>query len=178
MRPAVYYECLQLIATRDRLDRSDLHPVMLSQIIAIEDELGAHLPDQYEDFILEAGVGTEHGGLASWYHLDLTRPGNVIAENARLRSSQAKEMRERGRKRCRFPKGFLAIYDPHEGEVFGFVRDGNSYGVEVFLWDLDEYYLELAYDSFAEFLDGLVDCSSAEVEVAEKRARQRSASRV
>jgi hypothetical protein len=174
MRPAVYLECLELIAARDGLDECKLQPVMLSQIMAVADELGAQMPDQYEDFLLEVGAGMEHGGLARWYHLDVTRPGNLLDANERLRQSQAEEMRAHGRKKARFPKEFLAVYDPCEGEVFGFMRSGGEFGSAVYLWDLEEHYLERIADDFCEFLGTLVDCSAEEVDLAEKRATQTS----
>lgn len=174
MRPAVYLECLKLIAERDQLEPCDLQPVTLSSILAVEDELGAHLPDQYEDFLLQLGAGEEHGGLARWYHLDITRPGNLLEANEKLREAQTTEMRAHGRRRASFPKEFLAVYDPREGEVFGFMRDGQSYGASVYVWDMEDYFLEQAADDFSSFLESLVDCSPEEIELAEKRVGESS----
>lgn len=171
MNPVVYAECLELISERDNLPASALYPVTLPEVMAIEEELGASLPDHYEEFVLEAGVGAELGGLAEWFHLELTRPGNLIEANRDLAREQAASIRKQGAG-VSYPTDFLAVYDPREGEVFGFLRGDGDYEPAVYQWDLEEFRLERVADDLYSFLDELVDCDEDEVALIERRAEE------
>jgi hypothetical protein len=171
MHPTVYCECLAYVARRDGLAESDLRPVLASDVLTIEHELGAQLPEQYEDFLRSVGVGCEYGGLSWWWHLDVTRPGNLLEKNHRLVGEQLRELRKMGLARDKYPAGFLAIYDPCDGEVFGFLRCPETcFLPKVVAWDTEEFTLSTVAPDFNHFLDYLADCDPEELE----QARQQS----
>jgi hypothetical protein len=173
MKPEVYLECLQLVAARDSLPPSDLHPVLATDIYTLEREIGASLPDQYEDFLREAGCGEEHGGLSRWHHLDITRPGNLIEINHEFAHQQIKRMRSEGISVSRFPRALFVVYDPCDGEVYGFMQDSSRFNPQVVAWDTDEFTLRTVAQSFAEFLEYVSDCDEEELEEARKAMMRR-----
>lgn len=159
IEPLVYLECLKLVSERDDLAASDLKPIMINEVLAVEDELGTSLPEQYEDFLTKVGAGTEYGGLSTWYHLDLTRHGNLLQRNKDLKRNKGAE---------RSPNGFFAIYDPCDGSLIGFNRSNGVFDPEIVIWSVEEG-VEVIADDFCEFLRDNVDCSVAEIEKATRK---------
>lgn len=158
-----YIECLEYVRQRDGLQVSDLRPALASDILTIERELDAQLPEQYEDFLRTCGVGKQFGGLSEWFHLDITRPGNLFEKNAELVAFQA-SLNGNGKK---FPKGFLGVYDDFEGEIFGFLKpSGSRYLPQVVAWDQETQELSPVSQDFNCFLDYLADCDIEELELA------------
>lgn len=166
MEPRVYAECLKLAAARDGLAPSDLHPVMMNEIIAVEDELGVDLPEQYESFLVTVGAGPEFGGLAHWYHCDLAREGSLIRVNTCLWNGERDCCFGSGFE-VRSPKDFLAVYDPCDGSLIGFRRKNGCFHPEVFSWDPGDGGLEAVADDFCGFLSANVDLSPEEILKAE-----------
>jgi len=158
--PLVYLECLKIVAERDNLAQSELHPIMINEVLAVEDELGIPLPEQYEDFLMKAGAGTEYGGLATWYHFDLTLTGNLLEKNVEI------QHRRRGEKP---PGDFLAVYDPCDGSLIGYQAQNGSYSTELFIWSKEDGIESLSDDLYS-FLAENIDCDGAELEEAERRA--------
>jgi len=157
--PLIYLECLKIVEQRDKLEKNNLTPVMLNEIMAVEDELGIDLPEQYENFLLQVGPGSEYGQLAYWYHLDLTRDGNLLQIN--------QELQKRAKNRPRNPlKRFLAVYDPCDGSLVGFVRTNDGYKKEVFAWFEDERVLEPLAQDFCSFLQSNIDCTGTDYDLA------------
>lgn len=156
MEPRVYAECLKVSAARDELAPSDLHPVMMNEIMAVEDELGVDLPEQYESFLVTVGAGAEFGGLAHWYHCDLAREGNLIRVNTCLWHGERKGCNG-SRFDARTPRDFLAVYDPCDGSLIGFRRKNGRFHPDVFSWDPDDGGLVPVTDDFCSFLAGNVD---------------------
>lgn len=141
--PREYRDALALIAAAHSLEPSSLRPVTASDIIAVERELGRTLPDEYATFLVEIGCGDEYGGLARWFHFDITEPGNVLEESTRFQA--------RGN-----PRGFLAVYDPFDGDVYGFLPMQRSYRSEPHSWNQERRELRQLASSFSELLDELV----------------------
>ena len=169
MKPRDYLQCLELITLRDDLSPSELHPALTTEVLTIERELGAELPEAYEEFLTEVGCGCEFGGVAWWYHLDITRPGNLLEVNQHLVREQAQAMRQIGRSPTEFPTGFLAVYDPCDGEVFGFqLNGGGRYAPAVWAWDTEEFELREVAPDMCHFLDYLLEGENVE---AIERAR-------
>ena len=161
MNPTEYLEHLQSCAERDGLAGSDLRPCSSADIMSVEREVGMSLPEEYVDFLCQVGAGEEHGGLARWFHLDMTRPGNVIDHSHTVMSEQLGRLRDNGQPTSRYPKNMLVAYDACDGVLYGFVPNSHStYKPGVFCWDCDELALEKVADSFYEFLDYLADDSS------------------
>jgi hypothetical protein len=152
MKPGIYVEALRLLEAREALEDSHLVPALASDILAVERELGAELPQQYEDFLRHAGCGVEHGGLAIWYHLDLTRPGNLIDVNRQLREDSLAALRRAGHSTRRFPRGFMAIYDSCDGELFGYLQRGHYFLPEIIAWDVEELTTRKIASDLYEFL--------------------------
>lgn len=159
MLPDLYHRCLRWVEERDRLRPSSLVRAQLAEIIALEDELGASLPAQYEAHLLHFGAGTEHGGLAFWFHLDRTRSGNILDCNEQLQRSNG---------RPGAPKDFLAVYDSRDGEFFGFRKQGSSYGPEVFSWTSEEHKCHLHCPDLGSFYFDRIDLSFEDIEKVER----------
>jgi hypothetical protein len=156
--PDLYQRCLSWVESRDRLKPSSFVKAQLAEIIALEEELRAALPSQYEEHLLRVGVGVEHGGLAFWFHLDRTRAGNIIDCNQALRDDQMAP--------C--PRDFLAVYDSLEGEYFGFRRKKNHYSSEVYCWCPEEARLARFSPDLATFYQERIDLEPPEIEQLEK----------
>ncbi len=156
--PDLYQRCLRWVESRDSLRPSSFIRAQLAEIIALEEELRASLPSQYEEHLLRVGSGEEHGGLAFWFHLDRTRSGNIIDCNRLLQIDELAP--------C--PKDFLAVYDSLEGEYFGFRRQGRGYSPEVFCWCPEEGRLLSFASDLADFYRQMIDCSGTEIEGIEK----------
>lgn len=132
--------------------------------MAIEREIGASLPTQYQDFLVEAGTGVEYGGLAVWYHLDLMMTGNIVeASNNVVR--QAKEaLRLASRSPKQIPCDILAISDRCDGSYLCLRRSGNSYNEAIWIWDSEDLAFEKLADNLEEALSLICDCQEAEME--------------
>jgi hypothetical protein len=163
MKPCEYLDCLEIIAARDDMPHSELHPVLATDILTVERELGAELPETYEEFLTDVGAGNEFGGTAWWYHFDITRPGNLLEATRTFAEEQIRALRDAGRPIRQFPSGFLAIYDPCDGEIFGFRLNGGSrYDDAVWAWDTDDLTQRRVADDFCAFLDYLLEGESIE----------------
>ena len=162
MNPAEYLDHLDRGSLREGLPASELRPCFAADVMSVEREVGMSLPEQYVDFLCQVGVGDEFGGLARWFHLDLTRPGNIIAHSEALAAEQLRLMEETGVPAQHFPKGILFFYDSHDGVLYGFLpASDSSYKPAVFLWDCEEFVLEEAADNFFTFLSYLCEEISA-----------------
>lgn len=160
--PLDYTLCLKWAAHRDGLRHTELRPVMMSEILAVESELRIELPKQYEDFLAEVGVGEEFDGLAVWLHLDLTQRGSLVEVNKRLWEESV------------IPRSVLVVYDPLDGELYGFKRsdrgrfDGKIYRVSPDPAGGRPTQITLAAGSFVEFLESIAECSPEELEMARR----------
>jgi hypothetical protein len=155
MEITAYSDFLAELAERDGLELTPLQPQAITDIHALERALGRDLPEAYEHFLHEVGAGELFGGLAVWYHADITMPGNLkeVSETFAEAQEEARRMRGGGQ---RLPKGFLPIYDAFEGEVFGLLPESKSrYGQAVYSWDCDELALTKVAEDFYGFLDFL-----------------------
>lgn len=141
--PELYEMCLRWISWRDGLEESTFAPAQLADIFAVEEELGESLPGSYEEHLLHLGSGQEYGGLATWLHIDLAKSGNILAEDQ--------------------PSGFLPIYDSHEGELFGYYRNGSPFSERIFVWE-GEGSTEECFSSLGEFYRDRLDCTDEEIE--------------
>ena len=141
--PEMYEMCLRWIAYRDNLEVSVFSPAQLADIFAVEEELGESLPGAYEEHLLHLGPGQEYGGLSTWLHLDLARSGNILSGD--------------------MPRGFLPFYDSHEGEIFGYYRNGSPFSERVFVWEGGES-TEECFASLSDFYRDRLDCSDEEIE--------------
>jgi hypothetical protein len=158
VNPHLYRDCLDYIAERDNLNKSVFHPVMLSDVMAIEEELGNGLPIQYEEFITELGVGEEYGGLSKWLLLDLTVDENILNRNKELRKGEQYN-------KFKAPKHFFAVYDQHDGIFIGFQQlENKTLDEQVTAWDSETGELEVISDSFYNFLEANLDCKLSEFE--------------
>lgn len=158
VKPRDYIKCLELLSERDALPASELYPALTTDVLTVERELGVELPEDYEDFLTIVGSGPEFGGVAWWYHLDITRPGNILEVNHELAKEQAQLMRKAGKAPSDFPNGFLAIYDACDGEVFGFERDTKGkFLPHVIAWDTEDYTSQRIADDLCGFLDFLLE---------------------
>lgn len=156
INPHLYRDCLDYIAKRDNLSKSVLHPVMFSDVMTIEEEIGNELPNQYEEFITELGVGEEYGGLSKWLLLDLTVDENILNKNTELRNGNRYN-------KFKAPKHFFAVYDQHDGIFVGFQHLKNKQLDEkVTAWDSETGELEIITDSFYDFLEVNLDCKLSE----------------
>ena len=155
MEPLLYKYCLDKISERDKLAPSEWNPVMLNDIITFENELKAELPKEYEEFLIAIGGGLELGGLAEWYHLDLSLKNNLIEANNKLLNHSEEHNP---------PKGFLAVYDCKDGTFFGFQRKHNTYLSDFMIWDSYDNDYEKYADNLFLFLDQNIDCSTEEIE--------------
>jgi hypothetical protein len=158
INPHLYRDCLDYIAERDSLSKSVFHPVMLSDVIAVEEELGNELPIQYEEFITELGVGEEYGGLSKWLLLDLTVDENILNRNQELKEGDQYN-------KYKAPRNFFAVYDQHDGIFVGFQQMKNKkLAQQVTAWDSETGELEIISDSFYDFLEYNLDCNVSEFE--------------
>lgn len=156
MKALQYREHLVKTSRLEKLPTSSLRPVLATDILAVERELGAQLPEQYEEFLTEVGVGDEYGGLSVWYHLDITRPGNLLDVNEHLAEDQTNQMKKEGLPPSRYPKDFLAIYDGKDGQVYGFLRSQAArFFPQVNAWDQEGFNLVSVAIDFEHFLDWL-----------------------
>lgn len=151
MTPEEYLDFLEL--SREATDQeSYLRPAQLTQIFDVEEQLGVKLPKQYEEFLTSVGCGEEHGGMGRWYHLDLTRPGNVVEISRHIpRGSRA--------------SGMLPIYDAYDGDIYGFLPNSNGFYPQVHVFDSEAGEMK----KVSEDLEGFLDClaSPDEKEFAE-----------
>lgn len=155
MNPKLYKSCLDFLAERDQLKRSEWKPVMLNDLLTLENELGAELPKQYEEFLLKAGVGLELGGLAEWYHLDLSVDNNLIEANSTIRKENGNVP----------PDNFLAVYDLKDGIYLGFEKGNSYYSPELMAWDVEDGSYEVEANCLFDFLGENVDCTEDEIEI-------------
>jgi SMI1-KNR4 cell-wall len=156
MNPGEYLNHLERSAERMHLASSDLRPASDVDITSVEREVGLSLPEDYVDFICRVGTGKEHGGTAEWFHVDITRPGNIIDHSHSIMKQQIKRLRDSGTPVSRYPKGMLVIYDACDGFLYGFVPNtGSTYKPGVYSWDCDDMQLDKVADTFEEFLDFL-----------------------
>jgi hypothetical protein len=162
MKANFYKACLNFLAKRDGLPKSEWRTVMLSDVMTIEKELSAQLPREYEEFLIQAGVGLELGGLAEWYHLDLSVSNNLVEANEFIR------------KEFQFtpPSAFLAVYDLRDGIYLGFEKEGITYKPEFYAWDSDNGSYEKEADSLSEFLADNIDCTAEELELVEEELEE------
>lgn len=154
MKPLLYKGCLDLISQRDGLEVSELVPMMLSDIMIFEEELKAEFPKEYEEFLVRVGGGLELGGLAEWFHLDLSVENNLIDANRKLFQQEDYNP----------PKNFLAVYDAKDGSFFGFQKKGSAFQSTVMMWDSEDKIFEPYAENLYEFLEQNVDCSEEEIE--------------
>jgi hypothetical protein len=158
MTPAEYLEHLEKTAARDKLPASELRPCSSADIMSVEHEVGMSLPEEYVEFLCQVGVGTEFGGLAIWFHLDLTRPGNVIDRSQILMRDQTKIMEKGGVTAEQYPEDLLIFHDPCDGGMYGFLPDSDSaYKPCVYFWDCEMHELEQVADTFDAFLPSLCE---------------------
>lgn len=156
MYPPEYLEYLERCRKKEGLAKSDLRPCSAADVMSVERETGVSLPEEYVDFLCQVGAGEEHNGLACWYHLDITRPGNVVNHSHVVMTEQIQAMREAGVPVTRYPKNMLLIHDPCDGVIYGFVpNSGSTYKPGVYCWDLEEFELEQISECFGEFLEYL-----------------------
>lgn len=164
MQPGVYLQCLKLVAERDGLGPSELAPVAIADILALEQELGMQLPPAYEEFLTVVGVGEEHGGLGVWFHLDLGRTGNLLEVNESLAE----------RHRLRLPENFLIFYESRGDAFYGFPSARKRrYSDEVYVLDPEEDKPQPFAADLGEFLEANTDCDEEEIQRAERRAEAR-----
>lgn len=163
MDPSLYKACLNYLAERDQLKRSEWKPVMLNDVITLENELGAEFPKQYEEFLIKAGVGLELGGLAEWYHLDLSVGNNLIEANDKIRKAANGSAP---------PKDFLAIYDLKDGVYLGFEKEHEHYLPELMVWDSEEESYEVEAECLFYFLAENVECSEEEIEFIQTKMEE------
>lgn len=155
MHPTQYLDKLTDLSEQDHLPLSELRPVPATDIMAVERELGFELPSQYIDFLCLVGVGSELG-VARWHHLDLGRSGNLLSLREEWRHPQLEAMRAARVKMSRLPRGFLPIYDPCDGEVFGLVpASRHKFKQAVYCWDTETFELWEVAKDFNDFLDYL-----------------------
>ena len=159
MDPAKYKECLSLLSWRDQLSPSSLRPTATTNVIAIERELKASFPRQYEKFLVEAGCGHEHGGLAIWHHLDLMLPGNIL-EASRIIWDEIQSSPQKNE----VPEGILVISDRCDGTHLCLRRSGSSYLEPVWLWDSETWLFEKLANNLNKALSIICDCKEHEVE--------------
>jgi hypothetical protein len=153
MTAADYLERLEKCAVRDKLPPSELRPCSSADIMSVEHEVGMTLPSEYVDFLCQVGTGKEFGGLAIWFHLDLTRPGNVLECSQRLMHDQTQTMSEAGIDAEHYPEGLLIFYDPCDGGMYGFLPASDSvYHPHVYFWDCETHELEQVADNLYIFL--------------------------
>jgi hypothetical protein len=162
MKANYYKACLNFLAKRDGLPKSEWRPVMLSDVMTIEKELNAQLPRQYEEFLIQAGVGLELGGLAEWYHLDLSVSNNLIEANEFIREEFDFAP----------PESFLAVYDLKDGIYLGFEKEDIFYKPGFYAWDSEDGSYEKEANSLNEFLADNVDCTARELEVIEEELEE------
>lgn len=163
MEPLVYAECLKLASERFDIAPSDLQRVMINEVMALEDEIGADLPEQYEAFLTDVGVGQEFSGLGYWFHCDLAREGNLLRVNGKLWRGQHQQYERR------MPAEFFAVYDPCDGTLIGFKRENGSFGAPVYCWHPETNELEEISEDFCSFLESNVDLGPDEIAEAELR---------
>ena len=162
MSPDKYVDHLDTGSLREGLPVSELRPCSAADITSFEREMGMSLPDQYVDFLCRVGAGDEFGGLARWFHLDLTRPGNIITRSAALVAEQARLLQAAGAPVGQLPDDILFFYDPHDGALYGFLPASDSdsdaeYQPAVFLWDCEEFSLEEVSSNLFGFLSYLCE---------------------
>jgi hypothetical protein len=168
MWPSDYLEHLRTYGDAEHLPPSDLRPCSEVEIESAERETKIGLPDDYVNFLCEVGTGDVYGGLGRWLHLDVSRPGNVIAHSRSIQMAQVEEMKGKGIPQRRYPKDFLVIYDPLDGVLYGLAPHSTSaYKGGVFCWDTEAHALTRVADSFLEFLDFLAAEDAAEMEGAQ-----------
>jgi hypothetical protein len=153
-----------MTSVRDKLPASDMATVQVAEILDVEQEIGAQLPDAYEDFLTIAGCGEEYGGLACWYHFDITRGGNILEANKKLMSSQARRIRTEKLTAQLLPAHFLAVLDSYDGTVYGFIQESDTaFGPSVWSWELETYEFEQVSPNFGEFLEYIAECPVKEI---------------
>lgn len=162
MKANFYKACLNFLAKRDDLPKSEWRPVMLSDVMTIEKELNTQLPREYEEFLIQAGVGLELGGLAEWYHLDLSVSNNLIEANEFIR----------GEFEFTPPTGFLAVYDLRDGSYLGFEKEDMIYKPGFYAWDSEDGSYEKEANSLGEFLADNIDCTAEELELIEEELEE------
>lgn len=167
MRPSEYLEHLRSYGDDEHLPLSDLRTASEVEVESAERETKLALPDEYVNFLCSVGAGDVYGGLGSWFHLDITRPGNILSHSQAIMQSQLQEMKKCGIPLRRWPKGFLIIYDSHDGTYYGLLPNASSgsYRPDVFCWDTEEHEISKVADSFYLFLDYLVQADEIEKDV-------------
>jgi hypothetical protein len=132
-----YREYLERLCESEGL-RSSLRPVPVAQIIDIGEQLGSTLPEQYENFLLEVGVGDECAGLGRWLHLDLDRAGSVLERTQAFAYESG---------------GLLLVYDALDGDYYGFAPGEQGYERAVWRFNAETGEIAKVADDFGEFLD-------------------------
>lgn len=151
MIPDLYHTCLRWISQRDDLPPCRFQRAQLNQIVALEEELASPLPVEYEEHLLHLGWGEEHGGVAHWLGLDLSRSGNILSEN--------NTWLRRGK-----PPNFLAIYNFLGDSLFGYFLADNLNSTcsdEIHIWE--DGQSEPYARSLGEFYQKRLDCSPEEI---------------
>jgi hypothetical protein len=158
MQAGDYIEYLEAMSETTGLPKSRLNPVQVTTILELEERLGCPLPEDYETFLLQIGVGLEHGGLAEWLSLDVDDPDNILERSKRIEKE-------------RHARDFLVIYDARDGDLYGFRRKGRHLlDKAVWSWNSESGELSRVADDFASFLDYLTAADARETGLVEARS--------
>lgn len=142
---------------------SILRPALATDVMAIEREIGASLPNQYQDFLVKAGTGVEYGGLAVWYHLDLMMSGNIIEASKDMTDEAKKSLRAADQSPKKIPKDILVISDRCDGSYLCLRLSGNSYNEAIWIWDSEDLSFEKLADDLEGALDIICECQESEM---------------
>lgn len=145
MRIEQYRDYLDACTAQEGMGASVLLPVQSTQILDVETQLGGNLPEQYETFLTQIGVGEECGGVGLWFHLDITSPGNVLEASEQV---------------ARSGTAMLVVYDAYDGELYGFLPAAKGFQPEVHAWTSETGEMRLVADQLEDFLDVLADESA------------------